>query len=544
MQALNKPTRLETMDLEVHPIDQDVPSSQKGTVLDDHDMQRMGKIQELKRNMRPVAALSFASILQATWEFILINVGSKNYECNGLTVDWPGFRSNDQGLENGGLPGMFWSYIWTFIGFGFIIASLSEMASMAPTSGGQYHWVSEFSSPRHQKFLSYITGWMSVLAWQAGAASGSFLTGTIIQGLISVRNPEYEPKNWQGTLFVFAMVLVIYIANVYASDLMPILSNLLMILHVLSWAVVLIVLWAMAPHQSAHTVFVSGWQNGGGWSSMGLSVMIGQISAIYGSLSSDACAHMSEEVKDAGRYVPVAIAWGYFSNGIMAAILLVTFLFSLPSVEDALNDNTGFPFIYAFKNATSMAGVNGLTSIILLPVIFSNILFNASTSRQTFAFARDKGLPFSRFISKVDPKRHIPANAIALSCIFSCALSLINIGSTTAFNAIISLNVAALMYTYIISISCVIYKKIWHPDSLPARQWDMGRWGLFVNIIALIYSCFALFWSLWPSERSITVDNFNWSVVIFVGVFLLSLFMYVVKGRKEYDGPAVIVQHD
>jgi hypothetical protein len=71
----------------------------------------------------------------------------------------------------------------------------------------------------------------------------------------------------------------------------------------------------------------------------------------------------------------------------------------------------------------------------------------------------------------------------------------------------------------------------------------MGRWGLPVNIIALIYSCFALFWSLWPSESSITVDSFNWSVVIFGGVFLLSLFMYVVKGRKEYDGPAVIVQH-
>lgn len=66
--------------------------------------------------------------------------------------------SNDEGLSNGGLPGLFWSYIWTFIGFGFIIASLSEMSSMAPTSGGQYHWVSEFASPRYQKFLSYITG--------------------------------------------------------------------------------------------------------------------------------------------------------------------------------------------------------------------------------------------------------------------------------------------------------------------------------------------------------------------------------------------------
>lgn len=126
---------------------------------------------------------------------------------------------------------------------------------------------------------------MSVLAWQAGSASGSFLTGTIIQGLIRVRNPNYEPENWQGTLFVFAMVLIIYIFNVYVANLMPFLNNLLMILHVLSWAIILIVLWAMAPHQSASAVFATQWKNLGGWPTMGLSVMIGQISAIYGSLS-------------------------------------------------------------------------------------------------------------------------------------------------------------------------------------------------------------------------------------------------------------------
>ncbi|CAG8158203.1 unnamed protein product [Penicillium olsonii] len=525
----SKASGLEMQNTELREMDQEASPDQKagttlGTVLDDHDMQRMGKAQELKRNLRPLAALSFASVLQATWEFILI--------------------SNYEGLYNGGLPGLFYSYIWTFVGFGFIIASISEMASMAPTSGGQYHWVSEWSSPRYQKFLSYITGWMSVLAWQAGAASGSFLTGTIIQGLISVRDPDYEPQNWQGTLLVFAMVLVIYIFNVYASDIMPILNNLLMILHVLSWAVILIVLWAMAPHRSAEAVFLTEWRNGGGWSTMGLSVMIGQISAIYGSLSSDAAAHMSEEVKDAARNVPTAIAWGYFSNGVMAIVLIVTYLFATPSVEDSLNDPTGFPFLYVFKQATSVAGVNGLTAIILLPVIFSNIFFNASTSRQTFAFARDNGLPFAKWISKVDSRRQIPVNAIALSCIISCALSLINIGSETAFNAIISLNVAALMYTYIISMACVIYRKIWHPETLPPRRWDMGRWGLAVNITGLLYSCFALFWALWPGDREVTRENFNWSVVIFTGVLIISIGMYFVKGRKEYIGPSAIVQRD
>jgi amino acid transporter len=169
---------------------------------------------------------------------------------------------------------------------------------------------------------------------------------------------------------------------------------------------------------------------------------------------------MSEEIKDAGRNVPRAMYWGYFVNGIMAAILLVAYLFATPSVEDSLNDASGFPFLYVFKQITSTAGVNALASIILLPVIFSNILFNAATSRQTWAFARDKGLPFSRWISKVDTKRKIPVNSIALSCVISCLLSLINIGSSTAFNAIISVNTAALMFTYTISISCVIYRKV------------------------------------------------------------------------------------
>lgn len=63
---------------------------------------------------------------------------------------------------------------------------MAEMASMAPTSGGQYHWVSEFAPASSQKFLSYITGWLSSMSYQAGNASGFFLAGTIIQCLACV----------------------------------------------------------------------------------------------------------------------------------------------------------------------------------------------------------------------------------------------------------------------------------------------------------------------------------------------------------------------
>lgn len=57
---------------------------------------------------------------------------------------------------------------------------------MAPTSGGQYHWISEFSPPRFQKYLSYAAGWTSALGWLTGNASGYFILSTLVEALVEV----------------------------------------------------------------------------------------------------------------------------------------------------------------------------------------------------------------------------------------------------------------------------------------------------------------------------------------------------------------------
>src|SRR5689334_24093971 len=75
---------------------------------------------------------------------------------------------------------------------------------------------------------------------------------------------------------------------------------------------------------------------------------------------SDATAHMAEEVKDAGRNVPRAMVWSFALNGLLGLFFVITYLFCLPSVEDALADPTGFPFLYVFRQAVSVNGVNTL----------------------------------------------------------------------------------------------------------------------------------------------------------------------------------------
>lgn len=259
-------------------------------------------------------------------------------------------------------------------------------------------------------------------------------------------------------------------------------------------------------------------------------------------LGTDATAHMAEEVRDAGRYVPISIFWGYVGNGLMAIFFLITYLFAIYNVDDALADPSGYPFIYVFRTTVNTAGVNALTSIVLVIVVAANVSFNASTARQTFAFARDNGLPFSKWIAHVHTGKQIPANSILMTCIITVLLALINVGSNVAFNAIMSLQIVALMMTYGCSISCVLYRRIAHPELLPRARWSLGRWGVAVNAIGLAFSIHSFFWSFWPNTVPVTLQNFNWSVALFVGVFAMSLVTYVLQGRRTYLGPVTAVK--
>lgn len=82
---------------------------------------------------------------------------------------------------------------------------------------------------------------------------------------------------------MFAMVLVLFTANVFGAKKLPLGQNILLVAHVGLFIVIVAVFWAKAPHVPASEVFTV-FTNDGGWSSIGLSLMIGQITAIYSSL--------------------------------------------------------------------------------------------------------------------------------------------------------------------------------------------------------------------------------------------------------------------
>ncbi len=98
------------------------------------------------------------------------------------------------------------------------------------------------------------------------------------------------------------------------------------------------------------------------------------------------------------------------------------------------------------------------------------------------------------------------------------------------------------MLTYFFSIGAVLYRRVRHPELLPPCRWSLGRWGTLVNTCGVVYSFHAFFWCFWPQGTPVGIETFNWAVVMFMTVVILSVVDYAVRGRHHYLGPVVFTQ--
>ena len=116
---------------------------------------------------------------------------------------------------------------------------------------------------------------------------------------------------------------------------------------------------------------------------------------------------MSEEVRNAATVVPRTLILGILLDGVFGIAMLIALLFCIGDIEAVINTKYNYPFIEILLQATnSIPGTAVMMSIIIVVDLGLCMASMAATSRMLWAFARDRGLPGWRMISKVhDPKR-------------------------------------------------------------------------------------------------------------------------------------------
>jgi choline transport protein len=131
-------------------------------------------------------------------------------------------------------------------------------------------------------------------------------------------------------------------------------------------------------------------------------------------------------------------------------------------------------------------------------------------------------------------------------------LALIPLGSSTAFNNIISLSVAGLYASYLLTTSLLLWRRLRGdmmpfptPESIVSEHEGLswGPWripaplGTINNAFACIYLLFIWFWSFWPPQAPATPETMNYSILVFGATVLFSILYYVARGHKEFTGP-------
>lgn len=109
-------------------------------------------------------------------------------------------------------------------------------------------------------------------------------------------------------------------------------------------------------------------------------------------------------------------------------------------------------------------------------------------------------------------------------------LGLINLGSSSAFTAFVSVGVIALAAAYAIP----IFLSLWHGrQEVTKAPWNCGGVvGKLVNVVALAWIAFKLVLFSMPTALPVTAVSMNYASVVFLGFLGISAVWYVVYAKR------------
>ncbi|KAJ4248782.1 hypothetical protein NW762_012620 [Fusarium torreyae] len=416
-----------------------------------------------------------------------------------------------------------------------IILGLAEQASAFPSSGGQYHFTYILAPKKYRRFASFAVGTISVLGWWVITCSGISNNVQCIIGMILFAKPDYEPQNWHSYLLYIGLILItlIPIFTIPQKHLGKWTEGCLAV-SVLGFFIVTITVLAMSDsynHLSFITTFdgTSGWPNGVAWV-----MSIGN--AMYAFASMDAVIHVAEEMHHPGKALPRAMNLTMIIGLLTSVPFILAMMFVIKDL-DAVRA-ARLPSLEVFHQATgSKSAALGLQS--LLVIVFYTCMPSQwiTCGRLTWAFSRDRGLPYSNYWNHISPSLGFPVRTTLLSAVFCIIYGLLYMASNEAFNSIITTAVLGVNISYAVpqAITFIHGRK----NHLPPRSFDLGKVGgyicnawtpLWVTTIG-IFICF-------PNAIPVDAGSMNYVCVVLgcMVIILVSLWFTV---RRYFDGPAI-----
>ncbi|PYI22191.1 putative GABA permease [Aspergillus japonicus CBS 114.51] len=512
------------------------PAVSEEPSLEHGDMQllaALGYKQELRRHYSTVQVFAIAFSIMGLLPSIASTL-SYSIPAGPVGMVW---------VRNGltGILGWFAASVFIFI----VALAMADLASAMPTAGGLYFWTHYFSGEKWKNPLSFVVGYSNTIGLVGGVCSIDYGFATMLLAIVSIaRDGEWTASRPALYGTYVACVVVHGLIAIFFARVMPKIQSVCIILNVGLVCVTALALpigKAVRGGQINPGAYVFGHaENLTTWPE-GWSFMIAWMSPIWTIGAFDSCVHMSEEATHAARAVPLGIVWsaglcgllGFVSLAVMAAVIDV-------DLTAVLDSKFGQPMAQIYYDSLGKSGALGFMVVVAVVQFFMGLSLVVAASRQSWAFSRDSGLPFSSFFRHVSKRiRFQPVRMVCAVVVIAIILGLLCLIDNAAASALFSLAVAGNDLAWMVPI---LARLVWGQDRFHPGEFYTGRLSKPIAITAIVYLAFAIVLSMFPTEGpNPTPANMNYTIVINGALWLGALLYYAVYARKVYKGPQTTV---
>jgi urea carboxylase system permease len=481
---------------------------------DDAAVAALGYVQRLDRSLSGFAlfALQFSYMsVVATW-FLLYGFG---YALTGPTVLWP------------------WAAF--FAGQMLVALLFCELAAHYPVAGSVYNWSKKLTSG----WPVWMAGWMVVLLAPITLVADALPAQAILPALSpsfqimgSAGNPLDLAEN--TALLGGALVIAATLINSLRVRTLGRWNNVTVLAEFAVGALVIILLFAH-PHRGPAVTFDSlGTGKGYALGYFGAFLVASLIGGFqfYGF---DTASSMAEESPDPHRRAPRAIMRAMVGSFILGALLVTAANMAIPDLHDPSIGTLGLPYVVDKTLGTSVGNI--LLVGAFVAIFGACLAVQAAGARMVFGMARDQQFPLAHrtaHVSKTTKALIWPTAAIGL---FAILLLAINIKSTQIIPIISSAAIATAQLAYLFVLVPLLRARLrgqWPPDGGRAGRFSLGRFGLVINALAVLWGAASTVNLLWPRKSLFNpVPPFHWyfqyGPLLYIGLVMAAGSLYYVR---------------
>ncbi|EEW50349.1 permease, urea carboxylase system [Corynebacterium efficiens YS-314] len=494
----------------------------KNRAADSDDLSSFGYEQQLQRNLGRFA--SFAA------GFSFVSILTTIFQLFGL------------GFGFGG-PAFFWTWVAVFIGQYMVALCFAELAARFPVSGAIYQWSRRMGG----EFIGWFAGWFMILAQIVTAAAAAIALQVVLPNIwsgfqIIGDDPTLTSPSGAANAVLLGSVLIVLttVINCIGVRWMSYVTTIGVVCELVGVVAIIGVLFAHAQ-RGPQVVFETNWT---GDSSGYIGAWIASaLMAAYVMVGFGSAGELAEETRNPRAVAPKTIRQALSVSALGGGLLILGALMAAPSLTDGRLSVEGLPYVLNTVLESPWGTV--LLIDVAIAILICTLAIQTAASRLMFSMARDHRLPASRMLSRVNTTTGtpiLPSIVVGVACIL---ILLINVGNDALFATITSVCIILIYLAYLLVTAPLLLRRIqgWpydrgtSTDANGKQLFTLGRWGLPVNICAVVYGTVMVVNLSWPRAEIYNPSGdtpiMQWAGPIAVGAVIILGLMAFPRNRAH-----------